>query len=180
MNERTVLSRGLIGVLLVDLALGLVLGYRLLSPPPVVVVPGVREEQVVVPGVVPDQSLANFALLFALNFENYSTATLESQDRYAQALVSSKFVAAFQKMTDERRAMIREALLASSFFPQLETVRVKDGVVSFQARKQHLIGDRLSWDALFAYEIAIERAAPTQLNPYGLAIARFHADKVGP
>lgn len=168
------------GCLIVDLALSLILGYRALAPSPVRIVPGVRQEQVVVPGVVPDQSLANFALLFALNFENYSTATLETQDRYAQALVSAKFITTFQKMTAERRAMIREALLASAFFPQLDTVRVRESTVSFRARKQHLIGDRLSWDAAFEYEIAIERACPTQLNPYGLAIVGFQAVKVDP
>lgn len=182
MNEPSGLTRGLVAFLAVDLVLGLILGYRLLAPSPVVVVPGIRTEQVVVPGVVPDQSLANFALLFALNFENYSTATLEAQDRYAQALVSPRFSAAFQTLTAERRAMIREAQMASAFFPDLNTVRVQAGdprpSVTFRARKQHVIGDRLSWESQFDYQIRIDRAFPTQSNPYGLAVAGFQATRV--
>jgi hypothetical protein len=176
MNER----RALLAFLLVDLGLGVLLAYRASLAQPVLVVPGVKTEQIVVPGVIPEPTLANFALLFALNFENYTTATLETQDRYALALVSPRFFGEFEKMAAERRALVRDSQLASAFFPDPKTIQVKEQTVVFRSRKQHVIGERLSWEAVFDYQIQIERVSPTQSNPYGLAISGYRAVKVEP
>ncbi len=178
MTDRALLTRLLIVTISIDLALGVILGYRAAAPHPVVVVPGVASEQIVIPGVVPDRSIANFALLFAVNFENYSTATLEAQDRFAAALVAPRFSGSFHKLTSERRAMIREAQMASSFFPRLETLRISNGTISFRARKQQVIGERLSWEGEFDFQIRIERLHLTHSNPYGLAVADYRSEKV--
>ena len=171
------MSRALLAFLGVDLALSLLLGYRLVAPSPVTVVPGIPSEQVLMPGEVPDETLARFALFFALNFETYATSTMESQDRFSLALVSPRFLHAFEKISVERKSMVREARLASSIYPDLRTLRVEKSAVLFRAKKQQVIGDRLSWEAVFDYRIDIERAFPTNSNPHGLAVAGFSASK---
>jgi hypothetical protein len=177
MSERAVLSRWLAGFLVVDLALGLALAWAAAGPKPVVVVPGVREERVLLPGEVHPQLLANFALLFALNFENYSSVTVEAQDRYSLGLVAPKMIPSMRRAAADRLELVRQGELASALLPDRSSLQVAGDRVTFRARKQHLIGEKLSWEAEFDYEIRVERALPTESNPHGLAIAGFRATR---
>lgn len=179
-NERVRWLRALLAFMALDVLLGLALLYRALEPRPVLVVPGVPESRVVLPGSVPPEAMKRFALLFLLNLDNFTPSTLEAQAEVAASLAAPAFLPKLLKSLEDRRAMVREGMLSSSFFPQPASVALDAdrSTVTVRGRRRHTVGDRVSWEAEFEYVVYLEPAPPNESNPYGLAVRAVDVRKL--
>jgi hypothetical protein len=165
------------------LLLAAVVAYLALRPVPVVVVPGADAQRIVNPDTPDDRSISSFALLVAINFDNFAHTTLDEQDRFVLAKVSPRFATELERVILERKTLVKESKMSSQLAVDPASVAVVKSAqgfweVQFQAVKQVFVADRLSWRDRFAYRVAVETMAPTRSNPFGLGLAGISISKI--
>jgi hypothetical protein len=155
------------------LAVALFLKSR--EPRPVVLVPGLDAPRVVDPGRVPDVLARDFALDFAIAFENYSPATIDRVAKFLRSRVAPELFGQFSQVLEKRSKLVSETGMVSQLLPNdpLETrvERNSDRLeVTFPATRRVYIGDRLSQEAKLSYRLVVASGQPTRENPTGLYI----------
>lgn len=148
------------------LAAGLVI--RALSPRPVTVVPAVRAEAVLFPGIVPEEALKEFALRYVLHLDNYTPATIEEATRALRKMISARSWSGAAQALEKRLQVALEGRMSSQVLP----LRVAaDGPrVTVEAIRRTFISDRLSREVRVRYEVTLEKQPPTETNPFGLGV----------
>src|ERR1043166_3441077 len=128
------------------LAVALFLKSR--EPRPVVLVPGLDAPRVVDPGRVPDVLARDFALDFAIAFENYSPATIDRVAKFLRSRVAPELFGQFSQVLEKRSKLVSETGMVSQLLPNdpLETgvQRNSDRLeVTFPATRRGYIGGGL-------------------------------------
>jgi hypothetical protein len=145
------------------------------EPRPVVLVPGLDQPKVVDPGKVPDALARDFALDFAVAFENYSPATIERTAKFLRTRVAPELFGQFSQVLEQRSKLVAETGMVSQLLPAdpgEARVTREDGrlEVIFTATRRVYIGDRLSQEAKLAYRLVLGMGQPTRDNPTGLFV----------
>lgn len=160
---------------LLNVVLGGALAWKCLERKPVVVVPGAKAEEEVFPGHVPDVVAREFAFRYALLFDNFTPATIDASTDLLKTLVAPRFWSQATEALEKRRAVVREGRMSMQVVVDrmaAEIERFPDGTVEvrFHAVRRTYIADKLSNEARARYVVALEPAAATTLNPYGLLV----------
>ncbi len=159
----------IVGTLLAaDLALAAGLVAVALAPRRVVVVPSARAAEDFWPGAVPEAALREFALRYVLHFDNFTPATIDGATETLRRMVSARTWSAAADSLEKRRQLVHEGRMASQVLPLAS--RVEKDRVTVEALRRTFIADKLSREARVRYEVALERQAPTEPNPFGLAV----------
>jgi hypothetical protein len=156
-------------------ALAVALFMKSREPRPVVLVPGLDAPRVVDPGRVPDVLARDFALDFAIAFENYSPATIERVVKFLRTRVAPELFGQFSHVLEKRARLVAETGMVSQLLPSdpAEARVVRDAErleVVFPAIRRVYIGDRLSQEAKLSYRLVVTPGQPTRENPTGLYI----------
>jgi len=161
------------GASTVLLAAALLLKAR--EPRSVVLVPGLDAPRVVSPGRVPDALARDFAVDFAVTFENYSPATVEGAGRFLKGRVAPTIFQQFSQVLGKRAKLVSETGMVSQLLvpdPGKAVVKREDGnvQVTFPALRRVYVGDKLSQEGRLSYRVVLTALAPTRENPTGLYV----------
>jgi hypothetical protein len=142
---------------------------------PVVLVPGLDRPKVVDPGRVPDALARDFAIDFAIAFENYSPATIERAGKFLRTRVAPELFGQFSQLLEKRAKLVAETGMVSQLLPgdPGEAAVNRDGErveVVFAATRRVYVGDRLSQEARLTYRLTLALGQPTRENPTGLFV----------
>jgi hypothetical protein len=163
------------GLAALNVALGAALAWKALERKPVVVVPWAKAEEELLPGRVPDGAAREFALRYVLLFDNYTPGTIDRSTELLKGLIAPRFWTEAAEALEKRRGIVHEGRMsvqvAADRLP-VEIERFEDGTleVRFDALRRTYIADRLSTEARARYVVALEPAAPTAANPWGLLV----------
>lgn len=161
------------GASTVLLAVALLLKSR--EPRTVVLVPGLDAPKVVSPGQVPDTLARDFAIDFAVMFENYSPATVEGAGRFLKGRVAPTIFQQFSQVLDKRARLVAETGMVSQLLipDPAKAVVSREGEtvqVAFPAVKRVYVGDKLSQEGRLAYRVILTALVPTRENPTGIYV----------
>jgi hypothetical protein len=157
------------------LFLAVALFIKAREPRPVVLVPGLDRPRAVLPGRVPDTLARDFAVDFAIAFENYSPATVDGGSRFLKSRIAPPTFQQFSHLLDKRTKLVGETGMVSQLLvPDRATAQVRrEGdqlEVIFPALRRVYVGDRLSQEARVAYRLVLVPQEPTRENPTGLFV----------
>jgi hypothetical protein len=157
------------------LALAVLLIIKAREPRPVVLVPGLDRPRAVLPGRVPDALARDFAVDFAVAFENYSPATVEGGAKFLKSRIAPPTFQQFSQVLDKRMKLVGETGMVSQLLvPDRASAQVKrEGEqleVVFPAVRRVYVGDRLSQEGRVAYRLVLVPQEPTRENPTGLFV----------
>jgi hypothetical protein len=157
------------------IALAAALFVKAREPRPVVLVPGLDRPRAVLPGRVPDTLARDFAVDFAIAFENYSPATVEGGTKFLKGRIAPPTFQQFSQVLDKRMKLVAETGMVSQLLvPDRASAEVKrEGEkleVVFPAVRRVYVGDRLSQEGRVAYRLVLVPQEPTRENPTGLFV----------
>ena len=157
------------------LVLAAALFMKAREPRPVVLVPGLDRPRAVLPGLVPDTLARDFAVDFAIAFENYSPATVEGGTKFLKSRIAPPTFQQFSQVLDKRMKLVSETGMVSQLLvPDRAGALVKrEGEkleVIFPAVRRVYVGDRLSQEGRIAYRLVLVPQEPTRENPTGLFV----------
>jgi hypothetical protein len=156
-------------------ALAAALFVKVREPRAVVLVPGLDRPRAVLPGRVPDTLARDFAVDFAIAFENYSPATVEGGTKFLKGRIAPPTFQQFSQVLDKRLKLVSETGMVSQLLvPDRAAAAVKrEGEqieVILPAVRRVYVGDRLSQEARVAYRLVLVAQEPTRDNPTGLFV----------
>lgn len=168
-----IVALGVTSVSTLILAVGLFIKVR--EPRAVVLVPGLDTPHVVLPGRVPDALARDFAVDFAIAFENYSPATVESGAKFLKGRIAPPTFQQFSQVLDKRVKLVSETGMVSQLLvPDRASTLVKRDQdrleVIIPAIRRVYVGDRLSQEGRVAYRLVLILQEPTRENPTGLCV----------
>ena len=145
------------------------------EPRAVLLVPGLDRPRAVLPGRVPDTLARDFAVDFAIAFENYSPATVEGGTKFLKGRIAPPTFQQFSQVLDKRMKLVSETGMVSQLLvPDRAAAAVKrEGEqieVILPAVRRVYVGDRLSQEARVAYRLVLVAQEPTRDNPTGLFV----------
>jgi hypothetical protein len=157
----------------IGLAAALYLKAR--EPRAVLLVPGLDRPRAVLPGRVPDTLARDFAIDFAVAFENYSPATVEAGAKFLKGRIAPPTFQQFSQVLDKRQKLVSETGMVSQLLvPDRARAEVRrEGEqmeVIFAAVRRVYVGDHLSQEARLAYRLVLVPQEPTRENPTGLYV----------
>ena len=157
------------------IALAAALFLKAREPRPVVLVPGLDRPRVVLPGRVPDTLARDFAVDFAVAFENYSPATVEGGSKFLKSRIAPPTFQQFSQVLDKRMKLVSETGMVSQLLvPDRAGAQVNrkgdELEVIFPAVRRVYVGDRLSQEGRVAYRLVLVPQEPTRENPTGLFV----------
>jgi hypothetical protein len=160
---------------LTTVALAAALFVKAREPRAVVLVPGLDRPRAVLPGRVPDTLARDFAVDFAIAFENYSPATVEGGSKFLKGRIAPPSFQQFSQVLDKRMKLVSETGMVSQLLvPDRAAAEVKrEGEqieVILPAVRRVYVGDRLSQEARVAYRLVLVPQEPTRENPTGLFV----------
>ena len=168
---RRVLGLGGIAALVVTSVSTVLLAAAVLlkarEPRSVVLVPGLDAPKVVSPGQVPDTLARDFAIDFAVTFENYSPATIEGAGRFLKGRVAPTIYQQFSQVLSKRAKLVAETGMVSQLLipdPGKAVVSRDGGTVqvTFPAEKRVYVGDKLSQEGRLSYRVLLTALVPTR------------------
>jgi hypothetical protein len=156
-------------------ALAAALYVKAREPRAVLLVPGLDRPRAVLPGRVPDTLARDFAVDFAIAFENYSPATVEGGARFLKGRIAPPTFQQFSQVLDKRMKLVSETGMVSQLLvPDRAGAQVKRESeqleVIFPAVRRVYVGDRLSQEARVSYRLVLVPQEPTRENPTGLFV----------
>jgi len=157
----------------IGLAAALYLKVR--EPRAVLLVPGLDRPRAVLPGRVPDTLARDFAIDFAVAFENYSPATVEGGAKFLRSRIAPPTFQQFSQVLDKRMKLVAETGMVSQLLvPDRAGAQIwrqgDEMEVIFPAVRRVYVGDRLSQDLRVAYRLVLVPEEPTRENPTGLFV----------
>lgn len=164
--------------ILAALHVGLLLALAALAlrSRPVLVVPGVRDAQVVTPDEVPEAAVRTFGLHYLRYFDDYTPTTLEERSNFALRFVAPERIESLVQALSERASYVARAKESSHLFLPLpgacEVTRQTAGTfrLSALADRRIFIAGELKNVSPVRYTLEIRPGLPTDDNPYGLLV----------
>jgi len=157
------------------IVLGAALFYKSREPRPVLLVPGLDRPRAVLPGRVPDTLARDFAVDFAIAFENYSPATVEGATKFLKGRIAPATFQQFSQVLEKRQKLVAETGMVSQLLvPDRAGAEVKRSgeqlEVVFPAIRRVYVGDRLTQEGRASYRLVLAPQEPTRDNPTGLYV----------
>jgi hypothetical protein len=145
------------------------------EPRAVLLVPGLDRPRAVLPGRVPDTLARDFAIDFAVAFENYSPATVEGGVKFLKSRIAPPTFQQFSQVLDKRMKLVAETGMVSQLLvPDRAGAQIRregdEMEVIFPAVRRVYVGDRLSQEGRVAYRLVLVPQEPTRENPTGLFV----------
>jgi hypothetical protein len=162
-------------LLAATLALSVALTVVALRPREVVVVPGVRESQVVLPEQVPDDAVKRFGLLYLRYFDSYLPQTIEEQSNHLLRFVARERLEEAQRALSERASYVLRAKEVSHLALPLpascavERIGRRFRFTAIAIRTTYIAGERKTVDRV-TYTLDLAPDLPTEEDPYGLVV----------
>lgn len=175
-----------LGLLALNVALGIGLATFAILPHPVVVTPMVKDSQLVVPGQVPPDAVRRFALHYLYFLDDYTAYTIKDRSNYVLRFISPAFAEkAAKDLTDRLRYAERAREAAQLVTPppaQIEVTRTGPGSyrATVSAVKRIYIADRLTQESHVRYTIDLESVLPTEADPYGFVVVGQSVEATAP
>lgn len=171
----------LVGTLLAgNVVLSGALAFVALRSAPVVVVPGVREQQVVLPDEVPDAAVRKFAHLYLYYFDDYTPETVEERSSFVLRLVAPEIQEHVRRELLERATYAVRTREASHLVlppPELSPVasaieRLSGGLFRFSiVGERHVyIASQPKGNSKVRYVLTLRSALPSDHDAYGLVV----------
>lgn len=167
-------------LLFANLLLAGALAFAALRRAPVVVVPGVKEHQIVLPDEVPDAAVRKFAHLYLHYFEGYTPETVEERSTFVLRLLAPEIQdhvrrellerATYAVRTREASHLVLPPPELSAVAPSLE--RLPGGLYRYAVTgERHLfIASQPKGSQRVRYTIMIRPALPGDGDAYGLVV----------
>lgn len=160
------------------LAAGLVVAA--LRRPPVVVVPGVRESQVLLPEEVPDAAAAKFVHLYLAYFEDYTPESIEERSTFAFRFVAPELAEGVRRELLERATYVirtRESSQLTLAPPDLSprsgaVERMSGGLLRVTAagERRTYIASELKTAVRMKYAVTLRPRLPTDQDAFGFEV----------
>jgi len=170
----------LIGALLAaTLVLSGALVWLAIRPAPVVVVPGVRDSQVVLPDEVPDSAVRNFAMLYLGLFDNYTPETIEERSTYLLRFIAPDSLKTVgEELTRRATFAVRTKESAQLLLPPpsptgpSRVTRPPGGLLRFTTtgERRIYIAAELKATERLRYVLDLKPALPDEQAPYGFTV----------
>jgi hypothetical protein len=176
LSSRRLLAALALGLALGNGVLGAALAWGALRPHPVVVVPMVRRESIVVPEEIPPEAVQRFALHYLSYFDDYTAHTCKDRSNYVLGFVSYEFSETVAKKLTERLHYVEKAREAVQLLlPPPEAVEIAPGPgrrrrATVTAIRRVYLSDRLAEESDVRYVVEVQAALPKQGNPFGLVV----------
>ena len=188
-NPRTIrpLVVAIGALLLVTVVLSGALTGMALRDTPVRVVPGIREDQIRVPGEIPDAAALKFSLLYLSYFDGYTPETVEDRSNYILRFVAPEHLEKVARALSERATYVlktRESsqlTLPPPFSPPASGVsRLPGGVlrVSVVAERRIYIASQLKTVQRIRYELDLRPSLPPDRDAFGFQVVGQHSRAV--
>jgi len=171
--RRTLLA--IAALLAATLSLSVALTVVALRPREVVVVPGVRESQVVLPEEVPSDAVKRFGLLYLRYFDSYLPQTVEEQSNHLLRFVARERLEEAQRALSERASYVLRAKEVSHLALPLpascavERVGHRFRFTATAIRTTYIAGERKTV-ARVTYMLDLAPDLPSEEDPYGLVV----------
>lgn len=172
---RPLLAAAVVVPMITTLALAAALVKRAGERPTAIVVPGIHESRAIVADDVPPEMVRDFALTYLAVFDNYTPATVEASTAFLRSRIAPDFFTQADEALERRKKMVLDSRMSSALVlekPQEAEVTTRGNVLEVALRgvRRIFVADKLREERTLLYRVRIERATPTKLNPYGLAI----------
>jgi hypothetical protein len=164
------------GLLATNLVLAGALAWTALRPRPVVIIPGVRENQIAIPEEIPFAALRKFARLYLILFDDYTPETIEDRSNDLLRVVAPEILERVRRELQDRATYVirtRESShLVLSRPGQEEVERVQGGLfqVSLQAERQVYIASEGKGSSRVRYALLLRPAFPTDQDAFGFVV----------
>jgi|GEM_PF-3140195 len=145
-------------------------------PSRVVVVPGVKDGQIVVAEQIPDSAVKKFALFYLYHFDGYTPIDVEARSNYVLQFVAPEHQEKVVKSLSERATFVLRAKEASQVSLPLpsdcEVERLPNGHFRFSAIAQRriYIAGELKSETKVRYLVDLKPCLPTEQDPYGFLV----------
>lgn len=179
-NPRPSLSV-LVGGLAVGVAvLSAALAWAALRPAPVVVVPGVRTNQVAIPEEIPAAAARKFAYLYLSFFDDYTPETVEDRSTYLLRLLAPEVLEKVRRELLERATyVIRTRESSHLLLPPLpeggdsKIERLPGGLLRLEvaAERRIYIASEEKGRARMRYTLLLRPAFPSDQDSFGFVVA---------
>jgi hypothetical protein len=168
----------LVGSLLgANLLLSGALAFAALRPRAVVVVPGVRENQIALPEEVPPAALRKFARLYLVLFDDYTPETVEDRSTDVLRLVAPEAQEKVRRdLVDRATYVVRTRESSHLILPppgQEEVERLPGRLfqVSLSAERQVYIASEGKGSSRVRYTLTLRSAFPSDGDAFGFVVA---------
>ena len=168
---------GLVAALLLAVVLlSGALVWTALRPGPVLIVPGVRENQIAIPEEIPPAALRKFARLYLIAFDDYTPETIEERSNDLLRLVAPEAQEKVRRELLERATYVvrtRESShLVLSRPGQEEVERLPGGLfqVSLLADRHVYIASEGKGSSRIRYWLTLRAAFPTDGDAFGFVV----------
>jgi hypothetical protein len=147
---------------------------------PVVVVPGVRESQVVVPDQVPDAAARKFVHLYLGYFDDYTPETIEERSSFILRFVAPEILGGVRRELQERATYVVRAQESSHLTlppPDLSPAaagleRLEGGLLRIEVSglRRTTIASEPKGAARIRYVLTLRPVLPTDRDAYGFVV----------
>jgi TraE protein len=154
------------------------LGWTALRPGPVVIVPGVRESQIMMPEEIPSAAVRKFAYLYLAFFDSYTPETIEDRSTYLLRLVAPEALervgrdllerATYVVRTRESSHLILPPPSASA--DDLERLPGGNLRLSIVAERRTYIASEEKARANIRYTLTLRPALPSDQDAFGFVV----------
>lgn len=150
-----------------------------LRPAPVVIAPGVRDHQVIVPDQVPDTAVRKFATLYLTFFDAYTPETVEERSTYLLRFVAPEYLKTVTQVLTERATYVLRTkesahlTLPPPTLPETSHVtRHEGGILRFTAAAERriYIASELKVTQRLRYVLDLKPTLPSDEDPYGFVV----------
>jgi hypothetical protein len=176
-TPNVLLVGGLMGAVAI---LSLALTWSALRPAPVLVVPGVRANQIVIPEEIPPAAARKFAYLYLSFFDDYTPETVEDRSTYLLRLLAPEVLEKVRRELLERATyVIRTRESSHVILPPLteeegpKVERLRGGVLRLQitAERRIYIASEEKGRSRVRYTLLLRPALPSDQDAFGFVVA---------
>lgn len=164
------------GLLTANLLLAGALAWMALRPRPVVVIPGVRENQIAIPEEIPPAALRKFARLYLITFDDYTPETIEERSNDLLRLVAPEAQEKVRRELLERATyVVRTRESSHLVLPrpgQEEVERLPGGLfhVSLLADRYVYIASQGKGSSRVRYLLTVRATFPSDGDAFGFVV----------
>ncbi|MBI4244999.1 MAG: hypothetical protein HY606_12990 [Planctomycetes bacterium] len=166
-------------LVILDICLTLGISIRNMYKQKVVVVPGAKTEQILLPDAVAAEQIISFGLLYLNTIENFNPETLEDNITFILSKISPDFYPKMKSIYKKLSSEIKHSHLSSHFSASMKNVKLErfdnlQGIYELKVTgtKSIYSKGKIIGNENLNYLLEIRRGAVTGSNPYGLYIGR--------
>lgn len=144
----------------------------------VIIIPGAKTEQLILPDEVAKEQVISFAILYLHSLENFNPDTLDSNIEYVLSKVSPQFYPRLKEIYRKLAKEVKQSQLSSHFTIARDSVKMTrfDNVnglysLTMEANRTFFSGTKTIGSQKIRYKLDIVRGEVTGQNPYGLFIS---------